>query len=321
MGATDTKTRIKEFVGDSKAKLLLVSSLLGMSRVVISLPFEHPFEVMRVTWQTNSHLKNEVDVFKDVKQNKGVKGFYSGYTTNFAKQFSKSIYRYPLLSACPRFYSKMFGSTYEQNKHKMKFLTSATIALVEATIITPFERLQVFVMTSKNTNQNYSAFYKMISESSIRKEIFKGYTPYLTRQMVAWTSFLQADTFVKGQVRKFYNIPEEEMIKGLRLVFCSAFVSMFTILCAMPFDNIKTFLQKYNLELKKNTEGKIIKKENSIPKAIKHIYRTRGVFGFFIGWRVKLVAYFINAVFTVSLLEWLDNLSKEAFDKKEISKK
>jgi hypothetical protein len=216
---TDTRGKIKEFIGDSKFRLLLVSSLLGMSRVVVSLPFEHPFEVMRVTWQTNTVLKNEVDVARNIKQNKGMHGFYQGYTTNFVKQFSKSIYRYPLLSACPRFYSNLFGSAFEKNKHKMKFLTSTTVALVEATIITPFERLQVFVMTSQQSKKNYGDFYKMLSKSKLHKEIFKGYTPYLTRQMVAWTTFLQADTFIKNQVRKFYKIPDDQMIKGARLLF------------------------------------------------------------------------------------------------------
>lgn len=251
------------------------------------MPFEHPFEVMRVTWQTNPHLRHELEVARQIKAEKGVKGFYGGYFTNFAKQFSKSIYRYPLLSGLPRFYAGLFGSTYEHHKHKMKLLTSFTVAVVEATVITPFERLQVFVMTSKQNNQNYGDFYKMLTKSKIHKEMFKGYTPYLTRQLVAWTTFLQADTFIKNQVRRQYGIPEDQMIKGLKLVACTLFVSMCTILCAMPFDNIKTFLQKYNLE--HNQQGAIekVKKEANIPMAIRKIYERSGPLGFFIGWRVK----------------------------------
>lgn len=310
-----SQSRIKKFIGDSPSRLLMVSSLLGMGRVLVSLPLEHPFEVLRVTWQTNPHLKHELAVAKEIKKNKGGRGFYNGYSTNLAKQLSKSSYRYPLLSGLPRFYSNIFGSTYEKNKYLMKFLTSLSLAVIEATIITPFERLQVFVMTSKNNSQNYGDFYKMLSQSKLRTEIFKGYTPYLTRQLVVWTSFLQADTFIKNQVRKFYKIPEAEMITGYKLVICSAFVSVCAILCAMPFDNIKTFLQKYNIE-NSPKPGEVIKKEANIPMAIKRIYQRSGPIGFFIGWRVKLLAYSVNAAFTVSLLEWLDNLSKDTFKKK-----
>jgi ribosomal protein S17E len=256
-------------------------------------------------------LKHELEVFKHVTKEKGIKGMYSGYSTNFVKQFSKSIYRYPLLSGLPRFYANLFGSNYENNKHKMKLMTSVSLAVIEATIITPFERLQVFVMTSNHTKKNYGEFFGMLKQSNLRTELFKGYTPYLTRQLVIWTSFLQADTFVKNQVRKYYNIPPEQMIRGAKLLFCSAFVATCTIVSAMPFDNIKTFLQKYNLE--SSQKGELVKKEANIPMAIKKIYQRSGPLGFFIGWRVKLCAYFVNASFTVTLLEWLDNISDGAF--------
>jgi len=283
-----TNSRIKEFIGDKPSRLLLMSSLAGMCRVVLSLPIEHPFDVLRVTWQTNPNLKHELDVVRHIKAEKGLKGLYSGYTTNFAKQFSKSIYRYPLLSGLPRFYANLFGSDYKKHQHKMKLLTSCSLAVIEATIITPFERLQVFVMTSKSTQKNYGAFYKMISQSNIRKELFKGYTPYLTRQLVIWTSFLQADAYIKGKVRLYYNIPQDQMIKGAKLLFCSAFVSFVTIVSAMPFDNIKTFLQKYNIEKNSIAVGDMVKKEANIPMAIRKIYQRSGPLGFFIGWRFKL---------------------------------
>lgn len=306
-----TQSKLQNFIKDSPVRLFLVSSLLGMSRVLISLPFEHPFEVLRVTWQTNPHLRHELAVARLVKEQKGPRGFYNGYFPNLAKQITKSSYRYPLLSMLPRFYAKLFGSSYDKNKYVMKFLTSVSLALVESVIITPFERLQVFVMTSQQNTHNYGDFYKMLTKSQVRKEIFKGFTPYFSRQLVVWISFLQADTFIKTRVRKWYHIPEDQMIKGFKLLLCSGFVSFCTILCAIPFDNIKTFLQKYNITHEKGT-GEIIKKEANIPMAIRKIYERSGILGFFIGWRVKLVAYSINALFTVTLLEWLDNLSRGA---------
>lgn len=80
----------------------------------------------------------------------------------------------------------------------------------------------------------------------------------------------------------------------------------------MPFDNIKTFLQKHNLELK---EGhKVIKgsEDLNILGAVKKIYSQKGVLGFFLGWRIKLCVHFLNSSFTVALLEWLDNISRQS---------
>mmetsp|Transcript_19598 Transcript_19598/g.17338 ORF Transcript_19598/g.17338 Transcript_19598/m.17338 type:complete len:83 (-) Transcript_19598:55-303(-) len=82
----------------------------------------------------------------------------------------------------------------------------------------------------------------------------------------------------------------------------------------MPFDNVKTFLQKHNLEIK---DGKKVESNPGplgIRDAVQSIYAKKGPRGFFIGWRIRICVHFINASFTVALLEWLDNLSREAFD-------
>lgn len=81
----------------------------------------------------------------------------------------------------------------------------------------------------------------------------------------------------------------------------------------MPFDNIKTFLQKHNLEVK---DGKKVEKEQqlNIKNAMKRIYAKKGLTGFFVGWRIKLCVHFLNSSFTVALIEWLDNLSKQAYE-------
>jgi hypothetical protein len=131
-------------------------------------------------------MKNELAVFRMVRADKGMKGFYNGFSTNLTKQLFKSSYRYPMITSLPRFYSHLFGSTYDNHKHSMKLLTSLTIAFVEAGLITPFERLEVFIMTSKFGTKNYADFYHM-SKSKLRTELFRGYTPYVLKQCVSWT--------------------------------------------------------------------------------------------------------------------------------------
>lgn len=221
-------SKLNSYVSHNKTHMMLLSSALGMLRTLIALPIQHPCDVIRVNWQANPHLKNELAVARMIKADRGTKGFYSGYATNCTKQLFKSSYRYPLISGLPRFYAGLFGSKYESHKHTMKLMTSLTIAFIEAGLITPFERLQVFIMTSKFSNRNYKDFYNM-SKSKLRTELFRGYTPYVTKQIVSWTAFLQADTFYKGLIRKYYQIPDEKMILGWKLALCTLLVSSTTI--------------------------------------------------------------------------------------------
>lgn len=82
----------------------------------------------------------------------------------------------------------------------------------------------------------------------------------------------------------------------------------------MPFDNIKTYLQKHNLELVDGLKVEKARAQRTILNAVKSIYAKSGAIGFFTGWRIKLCVHFLNSSFTVCLLEWLDSLSKQAYD-------
>lgn len=108
---------INQYISHKPSHLAILSSLLGMARTLIALPLQHPWDVIKVNWQANSHLKNELAVVRMIKADKGLKGFYSGYATNCTKQLFKSSYRYPLISTLPRFYAGAFGSQYENHKY------------------------------------------------------------------------------------------------------------------------------------------------------------------------------------------------------------
>lgn len=303
---------IRKYINHNPKHMMMLSSILGMTRSLLALPIQHPWDVLKVNCQINPQLKNEIEVIRHIKAERGLKGFYYGYSTNLTKQLFKSSYRYPLIAGLPRFYASMFGSKYEEHQYAMRLLTSLTVAFIEAGLFTPFERLQVFLMTSKFGNSNYRDFFNMIKNKA-RKELFRGYTPYVLKQCVSWTVFLQADQFYKNRMRSWFEIPDEKMVMGWKLACSSLLTSMTTIFSVMPFDNIKTYLQKHNIELK---DGKRVESNsnNTISNAIKGIYERRGLRGFYIGWRIRIWVHFINASFTVALLEWLDNLSREVYD-------
>ncbi|CAI2367143.1 unnamed protein product [Moneuplotes crassus] len=310
MAEVDT-SGIRRFIHSSPTNLAIFSSCAGMLRSLLATPLQHPMDTLKVNYQINNNLKNEFEVVKYIYTERGgMKGFYYGLSANLTKQIFKSSYRYPLLSGLPRFYAGMFGSKYEDNKYIMRLLTSLTIAFTEATLITPIERLQVFLMTSKFSDSNYKDFFTMI-KSRARKEIFKGYSPYILKQCVSWTVFLQADQFYKNRMRSMFNIHERRMITGWKLAACGLMTSLTTVFSIMPFDNIKTFLQKHNIEVKDGHRVKCNENQFTIKNAVKGIYAKRGIRGFYVGWRIRILVNFFNSSFTVVLLEWIDDLARD----------
>mmetsp|Transcript_28462 Transcript_28462/g.28240 ORF Transcript_28462/g.28240 Transcript_28462/m.28240 type:complete len:289 (+) Transcript_28462:6-872(+) len=288
MAEADDNSPIRRFIQNHPLNLAIISSLSGMLKSIIALPIQHPLDTLKVNYQIQNKLKNEFEVIKHIHAERGgVKGFYYGYMANQSKQIFKASYRYPLLSCLPRFYAGLFGSKYEDHKYAMRILTSFSLAIIEATLITPFERLQVFLMTSKFGDSNYRDFFDMI-KTKARKELFKGYSPYILKQCVSWTIFLQADQFYKYRIRNLFKIPDEKMITGWKLGICSLLTSFTTVLSVMPFDNIKTYLQKHNIELKDGSRVKTNENQFTVRNAIKGIYAKRGIRGFYVGWRVRI---------------------------------
>jgi len=62
----------------------------------------------------------------------------------------------------------------------------------------------------------------------------------MTRQTVAWVSFLQADLYTRSKIRRMYNIPNNETIPGKYLIPAGCGVAVFSTLIIMPFDVLKT---------------------------------------------------------------------------------
>jgi hypothetical protein len=85
---------------------------------------------------------------REIYHNKGVKGFYAGALPNMTRCILKNSYRYPLMVGLPTFYKNYLPDSIREKKTLLRFLTGGSIALVEATLTCPIERLKVFFMTT-----------------------------------------------------------------------------------------------------------------------------------------------------------------------------
>ena len=90
----------------SSIRLYLGSSALGVARIIIGFPLEHPIDAIKVQWQAQPHFKNEFQIIQHIYAQKGFRGMYVGAVPNLTRLIIRNIYKYPLLIGLPDFYKR-----------------------------------------------------------------------------------------------------------------------------------------------------------------------------------------------------------------------
>jgi hypothetical protein len=181
-------------------------SIIGAFRGGICLFLEHPLDCIKTQWQDNIKLKSTKEVIKHIYLQKGISGFYYGFTPSLIRATSKNIYRWPMMMFFPRLYDK-----YVQVEIKsmfpgiVKFLTGLSIANIEIMILCPLDRIKVFLMTSSHVGSDFTKikhFYNL-NKQNLFRELFRGIEPTFWRSNVSWVSFLYLDFKLKRIFRNF----------------------------------------------------------------------------------------------------------------------
>lgn len=86
----------------SSNSLYLKTAGIGLARVTIGFPIEHPLDSIKTQWQAKPHLKNEIAIVQLIYKEKGVKGFYAGALPNYVRCLIKNCYKYPLMIGLPK---------------------------------------------------------------------------------------------------------------------------------------------------------------------------------------------------------------------------
>ena len=77
---------------------------------------------------------------------------------------------------------------------------------------------------------------------SVFKELFRGFTPLLLRQSIAWVAWMEMDQFMKTVLRNKLELKRTEKIPNYYLLAGSFLVALLGTLIIMPFDAVKTHL-------------------------------------------------------------------------------
>ena len=154
--------------------MMLQGSLLGIGRVAVGFPLEHPIDAIKVQWQAQPHFRNEIQITKHILESKGLKkGLYAGSLPNFMRLVCRNSYKYPLLIGLPEFYKTNLPEYMRNHESLLKLATGLSIALIETTITCPIERTKVYFMTQKpkGLTLNQTGGIKTVTYSDFFKQI------------------------------------------------------------------------------------------------------------------------------------------------------
>jgi len=118
------------------------------------------------------------------------------------------------------------------------------------------------------------------------------------RSLLSWSAFLQTDLFVKQTLRRVYGIRSDEEVPTRLLVPGSLCVALVNTAFVMPFDCVKTHMEK-------------VDPTSTYANTFKTIYRQGGgMSAFFTGYRLRFLLHFTNALFAVNFLEKLEAMAR-----------
>jgi hypothetical protein len=275
----------KTFTWDQYARV----SFYGAVRGAVALPLEHPLDCLKTNMQALPSNHNALTVTKRIYQTKGLRGFYRGYVPNTLRVIIKQIYRWPMMLFIPIGLESM--KVFPQSEMN-KMITAILIAHFECFIITPLERIKVWLMTNYKSKSGLLYFF-MKNKRTLGTQLMAGLRPVYAKQMVSWITFLVADDFFRGKARKYFNA--EGPLDFWILLIISIIVGIINTLCIMPFDCVKTHHQK------NTTIG-----SRKLFKTMYDIYKNHGLLGLYNGWEVRILHYIVHASFTVTILERLE---------------
>jgi len=285
---------------NDKSKIYVQSSLYGVIRSVIGLPFEHPFDSIKTKLQADyGNNKKFLNATIEIYRRQGViEGFYSGFVPNAFRSAIKQVYRWPMILYFPQMFKDLYPE-WIRNEYPSIHKTSAgfMIAIMESLIICPLERLKVSLMTRKN--QLSIAKFMHESKGNLKKSLFQGLESQLCRQVVSWVSFLYFEFKCKDIARKIQNIPDGQPLGDVALVSAAVCVGILNLICVMPFDLTKTLYQQHQA---------VEYKDRKLTETMKLIYKKRGFSAFYVGWQPRMVQYVIQSVFTVTALDRLERM-------------
>ena len=252
---------------DNIYKISIISSAVSAICTKTSVA---PLERLKLLKQSQVYYKANnynsfFNSFKYIYKNEGFKGYYRGNFTNLIRVIPAYTLKFPL--------NEYFKNKFIKNKEKPKFtnllLSGTSAGLVQTCITYPLDMLRTRMSIDKNMTKNYTNIFSCLI-NIIRKEgpsaLYKGININLT----TYPLYVGIQFSIYGYLKD-----ENPIIAGTTAGFIAQSLTY-------PGDVLKRQLQLNGID---NSN----KKMSSIRDAIKYIYESRGIRGFYQGYLINLI--------------------------------
>jgi len=231
----------------------LIGGLSGMTATSVIQPIDTVKVRIQIKGEEGIKNASPFAVAKEIHQSQGIKGFYQGLDSALFRQATYATARLGI-------YKTISDSLQEKNKRNLngteKVLASLTAGFLGAMIGNPSDlalvRFQSDASLPPEQRRNYrhvfDAFGRIIKEEGVLT-LWRGSTPTVVRGMAMNLGMLAPYDEVKERINKATGTKDT---KSTRLI-ASAVAGATAAVFSLPFDNIKTKLQK----MKAGPDGKL----------------------------------------------------------------
>jgi len=272
-------------------KFFMKSMMFGLY-FNISVVLEHPFETLKTQWQKRYTLANITTTSTQIYKESGINGFYKGLVPNLIKSSIKNIFRLPAMIYLPGIFKKYLAKTGFYFDSLPKILAGISFSNFEVFLLTPLERLKVFLMTE---SVGMTGFYKK-HKGNIIRQLYKGLGPTYWKTNTGILTFIISNHYIKRFWKEHLG---RERLSSYDYLTIATIVGSLGAFTTMPFDFLKTQAQ---LERKDGNT----KQESTLKQLLRH-FRQNNVKVLYTGWHLRFSHTIIGSLVGVILLEKFEN--------------
>jgi hypothetical protein len=272
----------------SVGSLVLNSVALQSASAVVELCVGHPFDLVKTRLQAEHGLRPARRLVTSVWRTEGLKGFYRGWTANAGRALVKASFRGPARPYFKLLYRDSVPTAL------VDVATGFSLAVCDALILTPLERIKVLFMTAPPDAKSYSFLTRYIHQNGILNALTRGMVPNFVRGSLSWSAYLTIECRIEEMLR------DSELGELFRCVFTGLVGGVANLILVLPFDNCKTQFQKFD-SLERRSAGSVV----LVPV---RIFQERGVSALYAGWSVRLPHYIIVAGVQARFITLTDQL-------------
>ena len=265
---------------------LLTMAIAGSLRAVLSLPLEHPFEYLKTRKQNQPHIAVRTLLLADIR-NYGFLQLYRGVSVNAVKEAVRYFYRFPSMVTLPVLVENRFALSYTQANVVSGFF----LALFEACVLCPLERLKVWLITSPA----HTSLRSFFNQTELTHQLYKGLTPVAVRQVTSWVTFLSTNAYLRRRL----GMHEDSRVSLWKVLWISLGTAVVNITFVMPLDFIKTRRQQFS-----SSDQSMLQILRSATQAAPSLSQKLAIA--YSGSTVRLLHFVLNSFLTTPLLEIFD---------------